>query len=877
MNAELPTGTVTFLFTDIEGSTKLLQRLGDRYEDVVQNHGRILRDAIAAGGGVQRGTEGDSFFAVFPTAQGALTAVIQAQRALAAADWPNGETVSVRMGVHTGQGIRGGDDYIGIDVHRAARIAAAGHGGQVLISEGTRGLVELTLPPEVSLRDLGTHRLKDIEHPEHLYQLVIQGLPDEFPPIRTLDARPTNLPSQRTSFVGRDAEAAEIGRLFPEARLVTLTGPGGTGKTRLAIRVATDQLVRFKDGAFMVDLSPITEPALVPSAIAAALQVREEPGRGVLDTVIDHLRDREMLLFLDNFEQIVPAAEVVDRILSSCPQVCVLVTSRVPLHLSGEQEFPVPPLDSPDPTRIADLTAFSQYEAVALFIDRAAAVRPDFQVTNQNAPAVAEITARLDGLPLAIELAATRVKLLTPEALLARLGQRLPLLTGGARDLPERQRTLRAAIEWSHELLDPDERRLFARLAVFSGGWTLDTAEAVCASGLDLPILDGLASLVDKSLVRQEEIGAGEPRFRMLETIREYAADRLANSEEREALRRRHAEYFRDLAEEAEPHFIGEQQIKWLDEFEAEHDNVRAALQWAVENNEAETALRTGAAIWRFWQQRGHLAEGQSWLSRLVSLPAAAKRAGPRARALIALGSVAYWHGDYESMRFAYREAEEIARELEDPGLLAHAVYNLSFVPALDRDLEAARALLQESLGLATEAGDRRLVAEIKAGFGMFALLGGDAAGAIPPLEEAIAIQREISERFLIADNLTGLAAANRQIGKVDEADRLMREALRTFRETMDPSSFPGTIWGLAMIASDRGLYERAARLVGVSTHAREEAGGGAPPEFLVSIGGGPEDEARQALGDEEYERAYAAGYAMTVEEGVSYALEERD
>jgi predicted ATPase/class 3 adenylate cyclase len=872
VTAELPTGTVTFLFTDIEGSTKLLQRLGDRYEELIQQHARILRDAIAAGGGVERSTEGDSFFVAFPTAQGAIKAAVQAQRDLAAAEWQNGASVRVRMGLHTGQGVRGGDDYIGIDVHRAARIAAAGHGGQVLLSETTRSLIEFSLPELVTIRDLGAHRLKDIEHPEHLHQLVIQGLPDEFPSIRTLEARPTNLPLQPTSFIGRDAEASEVGRLLPNNRLVTLTGPGGTGKTRLAQKIASEQLDRFNDGAFWVDLSPITEPTLVPSAISAALRLREEPGRDLLDTVIDHLRDRELLLLLDNFEQIVDAASVVDRILSSCSRVCVLVTSRVPLHLYGEREFPVPPLDSPDPGHIPDLQAFTQYEAVALFIDRAAAVRPGFRVTNDNAPAVAEITARLDGLPLAIELAATRVKLLTPEALLARLGQRLPLLTGGAKNLPERQRTLRAAIEWSHDLLQEEEQRLFARLAVFSGGWTLESAEAVCRHGLNVSVLDGLASLVDKSLVRQDEGPHGQVRFRMLETIREYAADRLTNSGEQEDLSRRHAQHFRDLAEEAEPFFIGDQRVIWLDRFEEEHDNLRAVLQWAEERNEAEVGLRTAAAIWRFWQQRVHLAEGQSWLHRLQSLPGAEKRDQYRARALMALGSVAYWRGDYETVRLGYREAEEIARETGDRGLLAQAVFNLSFVPGLDQDFDAGTALLHQALDLAKEVNDWSLIAEIKAGIGIYAFFGGNPAGAIEPLQEAIAIQRETGQRYLVADNLVALGGVERLIGRGEAADRHFREALQVFGVTRDRVSLIGTMHALALVADDQGDHARAARLIGASARMREEAGG-APPEFLA-IFGDPEGEARRAIGDEAYGRAWREGNAMNIEEAVAYALE---
>ncbi|HEV3474350.1 MAG TPA: adenylate/guanylate cyclase domain-containing protein, partial [Actinomycetota bacterium] len=609
--SELPTGTVTFLFTDIEGSTRLLQRLGDRYPELLSEHGRLLREAVSQEDGIVVSTEGDSFFVAFRSPGQAVRAATAAQRALDANDWPDGTAVRVRMGLHTGEGTRGGENYVGLDVHRAARIAAAAHGGQILISSATRSLVENTLPDGVSARDLGDHRLRDLDQSERLYQLAVRDLPSDFPPPKTLDARPNNLPTRLTRFIGRGPEIMAVEDLLENTRLLTLTGPGGTGKTRLSLQVASEMLPRFEDGAFFVDLSPITDPSLVATSIADAVGAKEEPGRSVGDTLQDHLRDKELLLVLDNFEQVTAATDVVQLLLNCAPRLKLLVTSRIVLHLSGEQEYPVPPLALPDPAHLPGLEALSQFEAVALFIDRARAVKPDFAVTNENAPAVAEICARLDGLPLAIELAAVRVKLLSPQSMLARLGQRLPLLTGGARDLPERQRTLRGAIEWSHDLLDDAKRSLFARLAVFQGGCTLEAAEAVC--GTDLDVLDGLASLVDESLLRRSETTDGELRFGMLETIREFAAERLAESGQQEKLRRRHAEWVMAFAEEAEPEIVGENQALWLDRTEREHDNIRAALRWANDHGEGEIALRTGASLWRFWQQRGHLREGRQW------------------------------------------------------------------------------------------------------------------------------------------------------------------------------------------------------------------------------------------------------------------------
>jgi len=455
--ADLPTGTVTFLFTDIEGSTRLLQALGDAYARVRSEHATIIRDAIAAGGGTEVDAAGDSFFAAFPRPRGAVEAAVMAQRALEAHDWPAGSPVRVRMGLHTGEGVLSGSEYIGMDVHRAARIADAAHGGQVIMSGATHGLVEHSLPEGTSLRDLGEHRLKDILHLEHLFDLVIVGLLAEFPPPRTLDARPNNLPAQLTSFVGREQQIAEIRQLFGRTRLLTLTGPGGTGKSRLALQVAAETLGEYRDGSCFVDLSPVMDPALVAAVIARELGVSETPGEPIMEGLRTHLRDRELLLVVDNFEQVAAAGPVLEELLTAAPRVKALVTSRVVLSLRGEQEYAVPPLKPPDLGRQADPAYFHRFEAVRLFTERALAVQPRFRLTAENAEAVAEITARLDGLPLAIELAATRTKVLTPRQMLPRLQQSLSLLTSGARTLPERQRTLRGAIAWSYDLLPEAE------------------------------------------------------------------------------------------------------------------------------------------------------------------------------------------------------------------------------------------------------------------------------------------------------------------------------------------------------------------------------------------------------------------------------------
>ena len=868
--ADLPTGIVTFLFTDIEGSTRLLQTLGPDYASVQDDHTRLMREAIAEGGGVEIRTEGDAFFVVFPTALGAVRTAAAAQRALGSHPWTHGEPLRVRMGMHSGEGTLGGDDYIGIDVNRAARIAATGFGGQVLVSDSTRALVEHDLPESLRLRDLGTHRLKDLPHPMRLWQLDIEGVVTDFPALRTIDARPTNLTLQRTSFVGRAREMARVSDLMSAHRLVTLTGPGGTGKTRLALAVAAQLIDAFPDGVFMVDLSSIIEPALVPSAIATAAGVVEEPARPVVDTLAEHLRTRQVLLVLDNFEQVTEGAAVVQRLLDEASGVKVLATSRVPLHLYGEQEFGVPPLVVPDPAGSPTPATIGEFEAVTLFVERVCALLPEFRLTNENATAVAELIAHLDGLPLAIELAAGRAKILSPEAMLARL--RLPLLASGARDLPERHRTLRATIEWSYDLLDEPERRLFAQLAVFGGGCSLEWAETVCGPGADADVLDGLASLVDKSLIRRTEGPRAEARFSMLETIRDYALERLAASGEEPEVRRRHAEMLLGLAEEAEPRFLGVDSADWMDRFDRELDNVRGALTWSVETDEAPAGLRLATALRQFWLRRGHLTEGRTWLERLLALRSARAGDALRAKALGALGRIAYRQNDFAMVRSAHQEAAEIAGQLDDPVLLAGALHDLSYVPLLDEDYPRARELLGESLALAKASGDPHLIAEVTGGVSFHEFFSGSPEKSIPLLEETIALQRQLGEQLVAAGNLIGLANATLIVGDVETARGHARDALETLFPARDDIAAGGALMVLAIIENAAGDHERAARLTGAATRLRDEAGGGFPPA-MASRAGDPETDGRRHLGKEAYERASAEGYAMDSDALVAYAL----
>jgi predicted ATPase/class 3 adenylate cyclase len=876
---DLPTGTVTFLFTDIEGSTRLVQRLGERYPEVFERHCGILRKSFRDTGGREVGTEGDSFFIVFESAPAAVAGAVAAQRALSSYKWPQGGPVRVRIGLHTGEGTLGGDNYIGIDVNRAARVAAAGHGGQILLSSATRELVEQALADGLGLRDLGEHRLKDLAKPEHLFQLVIPGLLNDFPAPRSLEARPNNLPLELTSFIGRKREIEEVRRALEESRLVTLTGPGGTGKTRLGLQVGAELLDRFEHGVFFVGLAAVYDPDLLSSTIARALAVSEEGARPIMDTLKEYLRDRELLLILDNFEQIAGAAPTLVELLKAGPRLRLLVTSRAVLHVSGEAEYQVPPLELPDYRQLPPLEVLSQYEAVILFILRAQAVRPGFTVTNENAPAVAEICARLDGLPLALELAAARVRLLTPQAILARLESRLTLLTGGARDLPARQQSLRDAIGWSYDLLDEPERALFRTLSVLVGGWNLEAAEVVCnpEGRLRVETLDALGSLADKSLIRQTETEGGEPRFRMLEVIREYALERLAQEDEAEEIRRRHAGFFLDLAETVEPKLTGPGQARWLDTVELEHDNLRAALDWLSESGNADMALRLGSSLWRFWQMRGFLHEARQRLTNLLALPGASEDPAVRAKALEALGGVTYWMADYEIARGFYEESLEIHRRLGDRAGIANALYNISFTYEVPQtDLAAAKTFAEESLAIFRELGDEIGIAKSLWALGSSgsepSLVDDETAEAY--LTEAIAIFRRLDDRFSLGWVLHSLGLRAVDTGEFEEARARLSEALAIFADARDMTGILLLLDDFSVLALARGQRERALRLAGAEA-ALQAATGTDLVGSMTRFGG--RDLYAQGVTEEAEISAWAEGQIMSVEEAVAYALKDSE
>ena len=867
----LPSGTVTFLFTDIERSTQLMQEMGEKYVQAQVEHHKILRAAFQSGAGRELRTEGDSFFCVFESALDACGSAAQAQREFAVHAWPDDKPIRVRIGLHTGEAPIVGNEYIGLDVHHAARVAAAAHGGQVVLSDVTRSLVESSLPKDLTLRDLGMHRLKDLARAERLFQLVIEGAPDTFPALRTLDSTPNNLPTQLTSFIGREDQVIEARRLLLGTRLMTLTGPGGIGKTRLSLQIAAEAVQGFPDGVYFVPLSAVRDPELVPSAIAQAIGISVAGNRLPIDAVIDYLRDKKVLLVLDNLEQLLPqGAPVVTQIIQASPGLKVVASSRAALHVYGEQELAVEPLRIPDLKALPSLAALSQYEAVRLFIERAVAAKHDFRVTNENAPAIAGICERVDGLPLAIELAAARVKLFNPQALLARLETSVSILGAGSRDLPSRQQTLKGAIAWSYDLLQEPLKRLFSRFSVFARGANIEQAEAVCGRATEpgVDVLAGLEELADQSLLRRlpEPL---EPRLLMLQVIREFGSERLAETGESEAVHDRHAAAYLALAESAAPHYFGADQRQWLDRIELDQDNFRAAFDWSMSHGDAQRALCLGAALWRFWQMRGHLREGRARLDAILAMPATHDRPLDRAKALEAVGGVAYWQGDMEACQAYYDECLALTRASGDAGAIANALYNDSFPGLVTKsNIPKALALLEEALPIVRQLGDDRGIAGCLWALGQCYYATDDFAAAVPPIEEAIILYERLGDRFGTGWALFVRSSIALKMNETSVARPPSLQALKIFAAADDVTGIVLVLDQLSEVARQEGDRLRAARLAGASAAHELSSGAG-----LGTVVGTREGWRTDAPLSEAEVAARAEGHAMTLERAVAYAF----
>jgi predicted ATPase len=816
--AELPTGTVTFLFTDVEGSTRLLQELGGEYAAVLEEHRRALREAFARHGGVEVDTQGDAFFIAFAKASDAIAAAAEGRDALA------GGPIRVRMGLHTGEPVLADGGYAGIDVHRAARIAAAGHGGQILVSQATRDLTGGN-----GLRDLGEHRLKDLAAPERIYQLGDAG----FPPLKSLNN--SNLPLPADPLIGRKKELADVLRSLREgARLLTITGSGGIGKTRFALDVAAELIERFRDGVWWIGLAPVRDAKLVLPTVAATI--------GVKGHLEEELRGKELLLLLDNLEQVLDAAPDLAELQRVCGGVVLLVTSREPLHVAGEREYPLAPL--------------SEAPAVELLRQRAEAITRDFRAGYRE---LAELCDRLDRLPLAIELAAARTKVLSVESLLERLDRRLPLLTSRRRDVDDRQRTLRATIEWSYDLLDDDEKQLFGRLAAFSGSFDATAAQEVCDADLEV-----LEALVDKSLLRTTH-----DRFFMLETIREYALERLLSSAEHEAIFRRHSDRALELAR---PPSQPQLRVEWRASIEPDYPNFRAALRRLRDRGEHEGFLTLVSRLGNYWDIRLELAEGRYWLEEALSTPYVTMTR-ERGRAIATLAHIRWRQGDMATARSLIDEAEAAARHLGDEALLADTHSYRGGIEYIVGNLDAARLEYERAVTLHHAQSNLALVAVMEHDLGLVALGAKEYGRARRHLEESLRLSREVGLDQYETGVLATVGHLHFEEGDLDRADDSLKEGLRLAleRDVVDASA-AHDLYILAAVTALRGGIEPACVLVGASDAAFDLIGVVREPPAESARS----DVLRRAeveLGPDAVKNARLRGEALTIADAVRYAV----
>ena len=913
----MPSGVVTLLFTDIEGSTRLWEEQPELMAVALGRHNDILRAAVETNRGVVFKTVGDAFCAAFCVAADAVTAAMQAQWKLVSEPWPESLTIRVRMGVHSGNCLERDADYFGPTVNRVARLEATAHGGQIVCSAATVGLLHGPERSDFALLDLGEHRLKDLGVAERVYQVHAPGLQDRFPPLRSLSnpALANNLPVQVTGLVGRDTEMGEIRYLLATSRLVTLTGAGGVGKTRLALQAAAEMVDAIGDGTWLVELANFSDPELVPAAVAEAVGLAEELGRSRFDSVVEGLRERSLLLVLDNCEHVVDScAKLANALLRACPRVAILATSREPLAIAGECIYRVPSLSFPDtPTRL-DTHELLEFDAVRLFVERAAEQQPGRSFDDSEMSALASLCRRLDGIPLAIELAAARLRSLSIREIEAKLDDRFRILSGGNRTALPRQRTLRAMIDWSYDLLNEPERQTFERLSVFAGGWDLEAAENVCITMSADPwdVIDILASLVDKSLVQAQREGA-VTRYRLLESVRQYAADCLGNrgAEARAALKDAHSRYYLDWAEVRTRSLIGSEQQVGLARYEVEHPNLTAALEHLLDDTaEPEAALRLGAALRLFWMIRGHLAEGveamtlalerssglgaspargaafnclapmqlrrgqpmaarQAWREGLVIARAVGDSRG-EVEALIGLSQVAMAVGNHDTAVSGAGEAVDAARRLGDDDETARALGNLGLILDRPDEAERARAAYTESLEIRASLGDQRRLGVVFANLGSFELAQGDLGLARAHSERALAIAETLDDPYQQGLILFNLALAHLLDGDVTAASVRCEEAVRLAERSHNQPGMGYALLGMALCRS-AGQPVVAARLHGCSDRILSDLWLEAQPFDLRQR---DDDQAalRRLLGDQRFEEAHREGRALSDAEGVALA-----
>lgn len=879
----LPTGTVTFLFTDIEGSSRLWENHADAMAVALARHDSLLREAFETRGGHIFKTIGDAFCVAFSVAASALEGAILAQRLLRDEAWADIERIKVRMGLHTGSAESRDSDYFGPVLNRVSRLLAAAHGGQILLTLATEELVRDHLPEGVTLRDLGERRLRDLNRPERVFQAVSADLQADFPALRSLEIFPNNLPVQLTSFIGREKEMTEVKRLLGTTHLLTLTGTGGTGKTRLSMQVAADLLDQFPDGVWLIELATLEDAGEVVTAISAPLQVRDEPGQQLLLTLTNYLRNKKLMLILDNCEHLVAeCARISETLLRACPGLQILASSREPLGIAGERTWPVPSLSIPenwrDEVRGEEAAErLTQYEAVRLFIDRATAVRPGFRVTNENAPYVAEICWRLDGIPLAIELAAARIRVLGIDQIASRLNDQFRLLTGGSRTALPRQQTLRALIDWSFELLSEQERILLRRLSVFAGGRTLQAVEAVCSDEKlqDWEVIDILTTLVDKSLVSVERSAGKEPRYTFLESVWNYSREKLVEAGEAEALRVRHLEYYLKIAVDAGPHLLGAQQIEWVERLGPEFYNFRYALDTSLEIEGPWPALglRLAAALGRFWEIRGLLVEGAELLANLLIHPSNAAPTAERAAGLAVAGRLAWISDRIEPGREYAREALEIYRALGHEQGIGTMAIEFAFFEFDQRNREGANALIREGEEIAKRLGDKRMMANVYRAKGAEATLDQDYPESLALHEAGLALFRELGDVWQCGIIQWAVGITATFLGDFEKARASFEECLKGSWSVGNRWAVPYPLEAFAALAVAQRQFLRGARLLGASEALRSQFGVSTEttdhPTLRRIFA-----EAAEEFAKPELVAARKEGRGLTAEQAVAFALE---
>jgi predicted ATPase/class 3 adenylate cyclase len=866
----LASGMVTFLFTDIEGSTRLWEEEPERMKPALARHDTISRTAVESHRGVVVKMTGDGVHAAFDDALDALAATVTLQQALADPAATNGVQLQVRCGLHAGVVERRDNDYFGSPVNRAARITSVAHGGQVLVSQAVVDRVQQSLPTGVSLRDLGRVRLKDLSAAEHVYQVLHPRLRQDFPALRSLEAVPNNLPQQVTTFVGREHDLEEVRLALGKGRLLTLSGIGGLGKTRLSLQIAAEVVNDYPDGVWFVEFAPITDERLVPQAVASVVAVKEEAGRTVVEALMKHVRDRKLLLVLDNCEHLVQAcAELARQLLQAGAQVKILVSSREHFNIAGERIYTVPPLTVPTPEGAVSVEAILRYEAVRLFVERAMAVQPAFTLSEQNAPAVAEICRRLDGIPLALELAAARVRALSVVDIAARVNDRFQLLTAGDRTAAPRQQTLRALIDWSYDLLTERERILFRRLAVFAGGWTLDAAELVCAGGgvnRD-DVLDLLTDLVDKSLVMVEPEGGW---YRFLETVRQFAQERLQGADEGDNVRTQHLDFYVALAEKAKPNLVGPRQGEWLARLDLERENLLSAHRWADRAlGGGEKGLRLANAAKMYWFNRGVLGLGHRVTVEALAREGASARSEPRSLGLFGAGQLCCVMGRYAEAAGYLQESLSISRERGDKRRIAAALQPLALVALGRGDADAAREYLEEGVSLAQGMGDKRDLASAVNNLAQVLRLKGELDRAEALYEQAVALARELDDPESVALGLLNLAMVAIGRGAGDRAHKMLLDALRIAEETGSRRVVQSVLDVSSGLASLAGEWENSAHFYGMADTQASSMGilrDAADEAFLT-----PQlARTRESMGNDAFAAAENAGRSLSYDQAIA-------